>query len=203
MKVSSRHKLHLVVTLVTAGFALLAFAPAAKADGGVAVDLSEIAVEDHLDPGRRYELPRITVRNPGDEPSSYRMSAGGVGDDGLLDPVDEWFSFEPNIFELDAHATQAVVISLRLPEDVPPGDYSGLLRAELLPEGEGSLVGVAAGARISFVVTEPGDLGAFLRWLVSIFTALMPWSYIVPLVLLAVLVSALVQRRFRIRIEAR
>jgi hypothetical protein len=192
-----------VAALVAIGLLFFALAGTTTADGGVALDLAEVAVEDVLDPGRRYELPVLTVRNPGDEHSTYRMGAGGIENDDFLDPVEEWFEFDPDNFALAGKASSPVSVSLVLPQDAAAGDYRGVVRAELVPEGEGPLVGVAAGAEITFTLSQRGDLGAIFRWLEDAFRDLLPWSVILPLVVIAVIAAVWLRKRFRISIEAR
>jgi hypothetical protein len=190
--------------MVAAGLLLLMLSNVAlAANVGVAVDLTEIRVDQALDPGSAYQLPAIVVRNAGDVSTSYAMSAGGVETDDRLDPLDEWFRFEPADFELDPGETRQVEIHVALPEDADAGAYFGLLRAEVASDGVGALVGVAAAARLEFEVVERGDLGSIARSIAELVASWMPWSLILPLVAIAVALGRWVTRRFRIRVEAR
>lgn len=189
-----------------AGMAVLAaflLAAPASAERGVAVDIGLIEVDRPLLGGGTYRLPVLGVRNPGDEVSHYRMGVGGAATAGMSVPDATWFSFTPAEFELEPGAVIPVTISLRLPRDVEPGRYEGLLRAELAAQGEGALVGAAAAARLSFEVAPSSGLEAFVREMVGTLTGLPVWAY-AGLAMAAVAgVIWLASRRYSLRLERR
>jgi hypothetical protein len=190
-------------TIVLASLVILWLAPPTAAGRGVSVDLRQVQVSEGLARGRSYALPTVTVRNPGDEQGTYRASAGGIENDEFLDPADSWFQMEPREFQLDPTSTKPVHIKLILPSDVPPGEYLGIFRFELVAEGAGALVGAAAGVEVRFIVTEADGIDGFLRSMGDLIELNRPWSYLLPIGVLVVLVALWASRHIRIRIETR
>jgi hypothetical protein len=187
-----------------AAVALLAVAATpVGADQGVATDLGMIEIEQPLYPGETYRLPTLGVRNPGDEPASYAMGVGQTGAAGMIAPNQDWFTFTPSQFELEPGANVPVSISMRLPTDAEPGRYEGIVRAELVAEGEGALVAAAAGARLTFEVRASTSFESLVRQLQATIEDLRPWSYVVPLLVLAAFVLWRLSRRFNLRLERR
>ncbi len=144
------------VALVAAGAGVGVGVGVASGDPqqGAAVDRARIDVDEPLEPGQRYELPELGVRNPGTAQTHYQMAA---------QPTDQaehageagWFAFSPDRFSLGPDDRQPVGVALHLPEDAEPGRYEVLLAAQVTPEGEGARVGGAAASRLTFDVVEP------------------------------------------------
>ena len=89
-----------------------------------------------LTPGGGYRLPPVGVRNPGDEVTSYKLLVTSAqGQDGTPVPAD-WFAFEPREVTLRPGETKKVQARLSLPTSADPGDYEGLLAAQIVTEGE-------------------------------------------------------------------
>src|SRR5918992_2461310 len=116
------------------------------------------------------------------------MGVGQTGAAGLIAPDDGWFTFMPSAFELEPGASVPVTISMRLPTDAEPGRYEGIVRAELVAEGEGALVAAAAGARLTFEVRASSSFESLVRQLLGTIDDLRPWSYVIPLLVLAAFV---------------
>jgi hypothetical protein len=182
---------------------LLAAAAPVAADRGVAVDLGLVEIDQPLYAGGMYRLPTLGVRNPGDEPGRYLMRVGQTGSAGVMAMDESWFSFTPAAFALEPGGTVPVTISMHLPTDVEPGRYEGLLSAELAAEGEGALVGAAAAARLTFEVRPSSSFEAVVRAVLAAIDGLRPWSYVVPLLILAAFVLWRLSRRFNVRLERR
>jgi hypothetical protein len=186
-----------------AALALFALGGQASADRGVAVDLGLIEIDRPLQPGGTYRLPILGVRNPGDVPGRYLMGVGQTGTAGTAEPALEWFTFSPSGFELEPGQRVQVSISMRLPPDVEPGAYEGLVRAELMPEEEGAVVGAAAAARLTFEVQPSSSIDAYLRGALDFLAGLPTWIYLIPAGLLALVALRLASRRFTFRVERR
>lgn len=128
-----------------------------EAKTGVAVSLGRIEVERPLDKGRSYTLPSLSVINPGDETSSYRLGVNYIGDQAQRKPPSRWFEFSDPQIQLPAGHSKPVTIRLRVPTSAEPGDYQALLEAELASEAvPGASVGAAAAARLTFRVKASG-----------------------------------------------
>src|SRR5215212_4124015 len=140
--------------------ALFATAGSAAADRGVALDLGRLDVAQTLTPGGGYRLPPVGVRNPGDEVTSYRIVVSRVqGQQGEPIPED-WLRFQPAELTLKPGKTRKVQARLSLPTGADPGDYEGLLAAQIVTKGKGAQVGAAAAARVTFSVESATLLGA-------------------------------------------
>jgi hypothetical protein len=190
------------ITLI-ASFALLASAAVARADRGVALDLGKLEIAQTLTPGGGYRLPPLGVRNPGDEVTSYRILVSHVqGQEGKPIPVD-WFSFEPRELTLKPDETQKVQARLSLPSGADPGDYEGLLAAQIVAKGEGAQVGAAAAAKVTFEVEAATWLGAWWYRIRTFVADHQPWTWLIPALLASGLLAAQVRRRFAFTVERR
>jgi hypothetical protein len=140
---------------VMAVLALTSAAPpsGARADAGVSLDRGGLFIVEQLEGGGRYTLPVVTVRNPGDEPSAYRMTVLFLEETDARRPDPAWFTFEPATFELGPGERQPVSIVVELPGDVRPDDYEALVQAEMVSGTSGTSVGAAAAAPVTFTVT--------------------------------------------------
>lgn len=194
------YRLGLVVSalLVFAGAALTA-----RADQGVAVDLGRIAVDEKLSKGGTYELPTMGVTNPGTETTRYRMGVSYFEGQAEEKPLPDWFTFSPVEFELEPGKTQPVTISLRIPASARPADYLALLQSSIVSSGEGARVGAAAGARLTFSVEPSTLLEAWTLRARGQFDDLKPWSYLVPVAVVALAAALWVRRKFTFNVSRR
>jgi len=193
---------HVAVILVAAGSILVA-AGGASADRGVALDLGRLEIAQTLTPGGGYRLPAIGVRNPGDEVTSYRVVVSHVqGQTGKPIPG-SWFRFEPRELTLKPGVTEKVQARLSLPTGADPGDYEGLIAAQIVTRGSGAQVGAAAAAKVTFSVEAATLLGAYWHKLTSWFSGNAPWTWVIPSVLAMLLVAWQFRRRFEFRLEKR
>jgi hypothetical protein len=183
-----------------AGCVLLLAAVPALASSGVSVDLGRIDITQELSPGGAYTLPTIGVRNPGTETTSYVMVANPVQDPVLAAPPSAWFEFSPANLTLEPGETRPVRVRIVLPRDAPPGDYMVLVGAQIAKQGTGASVGAAAAARTTFTIRPADGLQALGIQLRRVFSDLLPWSAIVPAVLIGGLGLWLVRRRFTFRL---
>jgi hypothetical protein len=190
------------VILVAVGWTLLT-AGAATADRGVALDLGKLEIAQTLTPGGGYRLPPIGVRNPGDEMTTYRMVVSSVQGQAGIPVPEDWFEFAPREVTLEPGETEKVQARLNLPTGADPGDYEGLLAAQIVTEGEGAQVGAAAAAKVTFEVEAATLLGAYWHKLSTWFSDNAPWTWLVPALLASALVARQFRRNFAFRLEKR
>ncbi len=193
-----------VVGLMAGGALLFSAAPAVAptlASSGVSVDLGRIEITQKLGPGGAYTLPTIGVRNPGTERTSYVMVANPVQDRTLSAPPLEWFEFSPANLTLGPGESRPVRVRIILPTDAPPGDYIALVGAQIVSQGTGASVGAAAAARTTFTIQSASGLQALGMQLQRIFNDLLPWSAIVPAILVFGFGLWLLRRRFTFRLD--
>jgi hypothetical protein len=150
--------------LLLAGVALSSAAPAA-ASTGVSIDVGSIAITDVLVPGEEYNLPTFGVRNPGTEPTTYRVVVTYVDGQTAASPAETWFTFEPGDLTVKPGESRPVRTRLVVPPDAEPGDYAALVGPQIVNVGDGAQVGAAAAAKLSFRVGESSGLEAWLRML--------------------------------------
>jgi hypothetical protein len=175
----------------------------ASAARGVALDLGRLEIEQTLTPGGGYQLPPVGVRNPGDEVTTYAMVVTSVqGQNGTPVP-EEWFAFEPAKLTIAPGKTEKVKTRLSLPTGADPGDYEGLLAAQIVTEGEGAQVGAAAAAKVTFEVESATLLGAWWHKLSTWYGDNAPWTWLVPAVLVLFLLTWQGRSRFAFRVERR
>lgn len=193
----------LTVILVTFGSTALVTTGAASADRGVALDLGKLEISQTLTPGGGYRLPPVGVRNPGDEVTTYRMVVSSVQDQAGIPVPEDWLDFEPGQVTLEPGETEKVQTRLSLPTGADPGDYEGLLAAQIVTEGDGAQVGAAAAAKVTFEVESATLLGAWWHKLSTWFSANAPWTWLVPALLASAFVLWQFRRNFAFRLEKR
>ena len=191
-----------LLVCLLAGACLLGSAPA-RGDRGVAIDLGEVAVTDRLPPGGRYQLPVLGISNPGSERAAYRMTVSYVTGQKDLEPPEGWFHFEPTEFTLVPGETKAVRASLSLPVGADAGDYEALVGAQIVTEGKGGQVGAAAASHLSFTVEPASALEALWLKVKRFFAENVPWTYLVPAVLLVLLGGRQLRRRYHLTVARR
>lgn len=193
-----------VARLAALGLAVAGLAAAGPlaASTGVSIDVGSIAVSQQLDPGGSYQLPSFGVRNPGDEPTSYRLVVSYVDGQEALRPPESWFAFEPATLTLEGGASAAVRTRLTIPPDAEPGAYGALIGPQIVPTGGGAQVGAGAAARLTFTVADRGGLEGWLRWL-GRFLAENPWVAAVAALALLLLVLRYLRRRISITVTRR
>jgi hypothetical protein len=191
-------------TLLVLGLAgLLLSSVVAAADSGVALDLGRLDVAQTLTPGGGYRLPPLGVRNPGDEVTSYRIVVSHVqGQEGKPIPVD-WVRVKPTELTLKPGKTQKVQARLNLPTGANPGDYEGLLAAQIVTKGKGAQIGAAAAAKLRFSVESATLLGAWWYRIRTFLSGHEPWSWLIPGVLLTALLGWQLRRRFAFQVVRR
>jgi len=184
-------------TIVIGG--LLAPSSTARAQSGVGINLSEIAIDKALAPGGIYRLPMVTVTNTGTAAGNYTLDVAYVHDQKELRPPREWFSFKPEVFSLEPKTSQVVAITLSVPVKARPGKYFAFIQAKGAPTPGGVTIAVAAATKLRFDVRPANLLSAVTTRVQSFFQNYSPGSYVgVGLVGLAVIV-AIFWRFFRIR----
>ena len=92
---------------------------------------------------------------------------------------------------------------LSLPTGADPGDYEGLVAAQIVTKGKGAQVGAAAAAKVTFAVESKTLLGAYWFEVKSWFSDNSPWTWIVPALLAAMLLAWQTRRRFSFRVVRR
>ena len=180
--------------------ALLAPASGVGADVGVGVNLGKIDIDDKLAPGGRYNLPALGVINTGDEPGDYEVVISYLGDQEEARPPEDWFEFEPQRFFLEAGDSQLVQIRIVLPSGADPDDYFALIEAHPIADEEaGVTIGVAAATKLTFTVKPSNLLAAWILQVENFIEDGEPWTYVIPISLVLLLVLYLVRRNFRFR----
>jgi hypothetical protein len=182
---------------------MLVLARPAAASRGVALDLGKLEIAQVLTPGGGYRLPPVGVRNPGDEVTTYRMVVSSVQDQAGIPVPEDWLDFEPREVTLEPGETEKVQARLSLPTGADPGDYEGLLAAQIVTEGEGAQVGAAAAAKVTFEVESATLLGAYWHKLSTWFKDNAPWTFVVPAAFAMLLVAWQFRRNFAFRLEKR
>jgi hypothetical protein len=189
------------VLLASCVAALGGVAPA-LASMGVSIDVGRIDVSEDLAPGGEYRLPAFGVRNPGTEPTTYRLVVSYIDGQDANRPAEAWFTFEPAELTLQPGESRPVQARLTLPVDAEPGTYAALIGPQIESAGGGAQVGAAAAARLTFEVAPSSGWDAFLRWL-SRLVAEQPAILVMPGAAVLLLVLWVMRRRFSISIARR
>lgn len=188
--------------IALAGVVLLGTAPAALASTGVSIDVGSIAVSETLVPGEEYKLPSFGVRNPGTEPTAYRLVVTSIDGQTAAAPAESWFTFEPGDMTVGPGESRAVQTRLVVPPDAEPGAYAALIGPQIVSQGSGAQVGAAAAAKLTFTVGESDGLSAWLR-AIARFLAENPWILAVAGLLLVYVGVRFLKRRFTLQVARR
>jgi len=191
----------LVIALALVGAALFGAAPA-LASQAVSIDVGKIDVTDALAPGGEYKLPAFGVRNPGTEPTTYRISVSYVDGQDAGRPDQAWFTFSPAELTLGPGESKPVTASIALPANAEPGRYAALVGPEIVSTGTGAQVGAGAAAHLTFTVAESSAFDAFMRWLGRMI-AQNPWILVVIGLLVIALAAWFLRRRFNFSVSRR
>jgi hypothetical protein len=170
---------------------------------GVGVTLGSIQIDELLDRGAGYDLPEVGVINTGDAASDYEVVVGYMDGRSELKPPDDWFSFQPQRFQLTPGQVQNVEITLNLPTGAEPGDYFALIEAHPIAETEGVRIQAAAASTLTFTIEPSSRLEALLRRINRYLDDTQPWSIFVPMAAIAGLGVLTALRSFRLTIQRR
>jgi hypothetical protein len=192
-----------VAVIFVAAGSILGAAGTASADRGVALDLGRLDVAQKLTPGGGYRLPPLGVRNPGDEVTTYRIVVSHVeGQDDKPIP-NAWVHVKPSELTLKPGRTKKVQARLDLPSGAAPGDYEGLLAAQIVTKGKGAQVGAAAAAKLTFSVEASTWLGAQWYRIRTFLSGHEPWTWLIPALLATMLLGWQLRRRFDFQVVRR
>lgn len=172
---------------------------------GVGVGTGKIQVTQDLKPGQIYLLPSITVLNTGDENAFYNVSVAYHEKQPEFMPPKEWFTFEPNGFELEPGKAKVVEIKLNVPIKSVPGNYFAYLEAtpdKKHTDGQTS-VGVAAAAKLYFTVSPANFVEGIYYRTISLWKLYEPWTSRVAYGLGAVILIVLFKKYFRIELNTK
>src|SRR5262249_6905913 len=140
------------------------------------------------------------VRNPGDEVTSYRIVVSHVeGQDGKPIPA-AWVHTKPEELTLKPGQTEKVQARLDLPSGADPGDYEGLLAAQIVTKGQGAQVGAAAAAKLTFTVEASTWLGAQWYRIRTFLSSHEPWTWLIPALIATTLLGWQLRRRFAFQV---
>lgn len=171
------------------------------ADRGVGVSSGNIIVHDKLAPGRRYNLPSISVINTGDEPGTYEVILSYLEGQKERRIPEEWVQFDPQSFFLEAGQSQPIGITVTIPLRARPADYFAFIEAHPVIEATGTTVGVAAATRLFFTVRPANLASAVINRVRSFFETYSPEGYIGLGALGGILILFAARRFIRIRIR--
>lgn len=183
-----------VLIAALTGASLLGGAPAGAATG-VSIDVARIAVSAELAPGGVYLLPAFGIRNPGTKRTTYHLGVTYIESQSRKQPPVAWFRFEPSTVTLDGGEARAI--------GAGAGDYAALVGAEIAAERGGTRVGARAAARLTFVVQRSSALDAWWRRLLRFTSENAPWTWLLPGLLLASLLTWQLRRRYSFSVARR
>lgn len=171
----------IILPLLASLFLFLFIAVPAFAKIGVGVSTGKIVVDEILRPGMVYTLPTLNVINTGTEPSAYGAGVSYLEGQSQLEPLEEWFEFQPETFYLEPGEAQSVAINLRIPLKAVPGEYFAYLKGFPNTVAEGGLtsVGIAAAAKLEFEVAPANMLSGIYYRLLFFWRSYQPWTSIV------------------------
>jgi hypothetical protein len=189
----------------TALVVLLAFVfiPYTYAKIGVGVGTGKIVVTQDLKPGQIYVFPSVAVLNTGDEDAIYRVQIAYHEAQPELMPPKEWFTFEPNDFELKPDGVKNVDIRVNIPLKAVPGDYFAYIEATPLKKSVNGVtaVSIAAASKLYFKVVPASFIQGVYYRAISIWQLYEPWSTRVAFSLGLVVVVLILKKYLNIEIN--
>ena len=151
----------------------------ALGQAGVGVNVGKIQLDETIAPGGSYTLPSIGVINTGHDPADYSLRITYRTRQEELEHPEDWFSFNPIRFRLEANQSQNVQIKLELPVTAEPGDYFAFIEAYPVTSGGGGgvAIGIAAATKLNFTVKPSNVFSASFLWFFHRFRDASPWSW--------------------------
>ena len=181
--------------LAVIGFLFFSYS-IALAKVGVGMGAGEIRLTEPIKPGGIYSLPSLRIFNTGDEITTYGMNVAYHQDHPELRPKQDWFSFNPATFTLEAGKSQEVQVTMIVPVKAEPGDYFAFVESgPVASDKPGTSVGVAVASKLFFTVV-PANIWRAIGYRVSaFFDTYSPWSW-VGLGLVVVIILFVLFRKF-------
>jgi hypothetical protein len=171
---------------------------------GVGVATGKIFVNEKLRAGGIYQLPSFTVVNTGDEVSDYKVYVQHLMNQEELVPDYNWFSFQPQTFNLEPSKGQSVKVNLTLPlKNVQPGNYFAFLEAQPIKKSlgqGGASIGVAAATKLYFTIAPANFLQGIYYRIISCLNNYSPWTYIVLGLIVLVVLFYIIKKNFSFNI---
>lgn len=166
-----------VVSVLTL-FGML-FPVVASAKVGVGMGAGEVRLTDPVKPGGIYTLPKLRIFNTGDETTTYGMDVAYHAEHLELRPGQDWFSFSPDTFTLEAGGSKEISIMMTVPVKAQPGAYFAFLESgPVASDKPGTTVGVAVATKLFFTVVPANIFQAVLYRVSSFFNTYAPWPWI-------------------------
>ena len=192
----------LLVALVVGA---VAFPMLTSANIGVGVGAGKIVMSQPLEPGLSYALPALPVLNTGDSSGTFSVSIEYLTDQQDYQPPREWFTIDPLSFTLDATQSRLVNVKLSVPTSARPGHYFAYLEARPVIAGVAgqSSVGVAAAAKLYFVVAPSNAFQAWYYKTAAFLGQYAPWPQVISIVIVATLLLTFINRFFSLNIHVR
>ncbi len=171
---------------------------------GVGMGAGEIRLTDPIKPGGIYALPPLRIFNTGDEVTTYGMDVAYHQDHLELRPKQEWLSFSPEKFTLEAGASQEVQVTMTVPVKALPGDYFAFVESgPVASDKPGTSVGIAVAAKLFFTIV-PANIWQATGYRVSaFFNTYAPWSWVGLGVIIFIILFALLRRFFSFNLAMR
>jgi hypothetical protein len=203
MKLHRHTALGVLSVLVLFG-TVFSFSHTASARIGVGMGAGEIRLAEPVKPGGIYTFPSLRIFNTGDEKTTYGMDVTYHQDRPELRPREEWFTFSPATFTLEAGKSQDVSITMTVPVKAEPGDYFAFLESgPVASDKPGTTVGVAVATKLFFTAVPANMFQAVLYRVSSFFTIYAPWSWIGLITVICAALLFLIRRFFSFNIAVR
>ena len=147
--------------LAALGFVVVSIAAAspASAQAGVGIDPGVLSGFPPVLPGDSLSAT-VRVRNPGQSPASYALSAQPLSGAAELAVDTAWVRFDTDRFELAPQEARNVRVTILVPRGVAPGDYLTLVTAQIVSAGNdqgGARVMAGVASRLRFSVVAPPE----------------------------------------------
>jgi hypothetical protein len=166
--------------LAAAWVALLSASPGTQAEPGVAITPAKIDVDDELQPGRRYELPRVSVINNGTTAQEYEVLISYENVAGLEKPPAQWVKLQPHRFMLAPGQAQLVEVEVAVPVQARQGEYYAFIEASTVVSGAGQSISAGVATTLRFTVADASGLQGWRNRIDQFLDDGEPWTYLVP-----------------------
>lgn len=173
---------------------------------GVGINTGEIRIKEPLKAGMIHRLPSITIINTGDEPGDYITNVAYQQEYTEIQPNKNWFIFSPSEFYLQPKEGKAIEVKLNLPLNVKPGNYFCYLEGRpgsSIQQKKGTVLGVAAGAKLYFTVVEANIFYALYFKISSLYNIYLPWSQYLLVALAIIIIILFFKKFFNIQINVK
>lgn len=169
---------------------------------GVGIGTGKIEITEILIPGKKYDIPQLTVINTGDEIFDYGVGISYHEKQPEMMPPESWFLFSPATFTLEPGQSQAVSIELHIPIRVVPGNYFAYIEGHPIhSDSSQTKINIAAATKFYFQVGTSNTVASIYYKMTSLWDTYSPWTNRITIAIVIILIIFICKKFVKIQVD--